>query len=88
MVAVSAACCAVVVRAGTLVVRSARAQSAADSVALAFVTRSPAVASDVARRTGARIVTVDDDGTTVAVTVESGGLVRSATAARSLRFGP
>lgn len=88
MVAVSVSCCAVVARAGTFIIRSARAQSAADSVALAFVTRSPSVASDIARRTGARIVTVDDDGTTVAVTVESSGLVRSATAARSLRFGP
>lgn len=69
---------------GAHVINGERAQSAADSVALAFAVRNAQTAQDVAGELRARIVSVADDGTMVAVVVELSGTRRSATAARAV----
>ena len=84
-VAVALSCCAIVARIGSHVIDRARAQSAADSVALAIVMQDVATARKIAAALGARIVTVSDDGPTASVLVEVSGQTRSATAIRAVQ---
>jgi outer membrane lipoprotein SlyB len=68
-------------------VSRARAQSAADAVALAGVVEGEAAAAELARRNGATLISFERDGVMVVVVVEVGGVRADAAAELDLDLG-